>query len=753
MNELKEEIKKYAKKLGADIVGIAPVSRWKKAPVEHSPKGIFPKAKSVIVCAVHIPDACVELGAEKDVREPGPGLVQINVGNNLNRIGYWMAKFLEELGWNALTVPSTGYWVYRKQPGAERGWMADMCHYYAAAAAGLGEIGWHNICITPEFGPRQRFISILTDAPLRPDPLYSGEPLCDKCLLCAKHCPTKSFEKEVSGNCVIEIENKKFVFPKRNLWRCAIGENFQLDVLKEWPEKINEETILKMEEIACTKHPEWIRGWKMGICLKWCVNPQRRYFDRNYSSSPRRKRDILPDTSPEMVNRIIEEVIFLAYEKGTDFLATIDANFLKENNLEIKKELPDGEGAILLGIDYPERCEVLNPFVKAYYIELLVANFIEKYGYSVLLWSNINPEDVAELFDIKKKNRIYRLILTQLPLKTSIQKKEEKSNYSRKLSPEELTAKIKKQTFNTGADLVGITSISRVEKLILQLNEVLDKEKNYFTVKNLPPVEVKKRNVWAFQAMPFNPQVEKKELKMKKPSEYLKEVKSAIVIGIKIPDASVDWAGKGKGKKAGHYEFMAHWGAKMVLSSILLETAKFLDYFGYKVFPLLDETDSHSLTANRIYAISAGLGEIGWNGMVLTPQFGARQCFGVILTDAILIEDKLYEGKSLCKRCYKCVELCPADAISKNENISISIEGKTFTWGKINRLRCDWACKYGLLGDAGPKYFHSKNNFSIPENITPEILCEAIKKSDRLQRPGYTGIVEKCFIECPAGKE
>jgi len=82
-----------------------------------------------------------------------------------------MAKFLEELGWNALTIPVTGYWAYRKQPRAERGGMADMCHYYADVAAELGEIGWSKVFLTKKFGPRQRFHAIITDLEVEPDPL------------------------------------------------------------------------------------------------------------------------------------------------------------------------------------------------------------------------------------------------------------------------------------------------------------------------------------------------------------------------------------------------------------------------------------------------------------------------------------------------------------------------------------------------------------------------------------------------------
>jgi epoxyqueuosine reductase QueG len=62
-------------------------------------------------------------------------------------------------------------------------------HRHAATRAGLGEFGFNNIVLTTEFGPRQRFNSIITDAELVPDPLVT-EPIClrDKCELCLKAC-------------------------------------------------------------------------------------------------------------------------------------------------------------------------------------------------------------------------------------------------------------------------------------------------------------------------------------------------------------------------------------------------------------------------------------------------------------------------------------------------------------------------------------------------------------------------------------
>ena len=53
-----------------------------------------------------------------------------------------------------------------------------------AYAAGLGEFGYSKVFLTPEFGPFQRFVLLLTDAPLEADPIYEGH-LCDRCMRCA----------------------------------------------------------------------------------------------------------------------------------------------------------------------------------------------------------------------------------------------------------------------------------------------------------------------------------------------------------------------------------------------------------------------------------------------------------------------------------------------------------------------------------------------------------------------------------------
>ena len=64
-------------------------------------------------------------------------------------------------------------------------------HKLAARLAALGWIGPSCLLITPEVGPRVRWVTVLTDAPLE-----SNSPLPDRCAdcqLCVKACPPQAF--------------------------------------------------------------------------------------------------------------------------------------------------------------------------------------------------------------------------------------------------------------------------------------------------------------------------------------------------------------------------------------------------------------------------------------------------------------------------------------------------------------------------------------------------------------------------------
>ena len=78
--------------------------------------------------------------------------------------------------------------MLRKNP------VAFFSHRHAALLAGLGTFGVNNTLLTPEYGPRVRFGSVITAADLPPDPLLA-ENLCTRCMLCVRACPAGALDE------------------------------------------------------------------------------------------------------------------------------------------------------------------------------------------------------------------------------------------------------------------------------------------------------------------------------------------------------------------------------------------------------------------------------------------------------------------------------------------------------------------------------------------------------------------------------
>jgi epoxyqueuosine reductase len=217
---LKEEIKDFThSQLDIDYIGITGVDRLAQAPAGHRPTDILPGSKSVIVMGLKLIDGAVQ--AIFRAHEDGLRHVQCVYGAHgysltpnyhLKFASYRLARFLEKKGFMTTPLPSG--------PGAGG---APFSHRHAAAAAGLGEFGWSALMLTPEAGPRVRFVSTITMADIEPDPLYDGPRLCnpDKCNICVNKCPTGALSKTESKS--VTIGGKTFEYGVTDIAKCRIG--------------------------------------------------------------------------------------------------------------------------------------------------------------------------------------------------------------------------------------------------------------------------------------------------------------------------------------------------------------------------------------------------------------------------------------------------------------------------------------------------------------------------------------------------
>jgi reductive dehalogenase len=72
-------------------------------------------------------------------------------------------------------------------------------------------------------------------------------------------------------------------------------------------------------------------------------------------------------------------------------------------------------------------------------------------------------------------------------------------------------------------------------------------------------------------------------------------------------------------------------------------------------------------------AIDAGLGALGRNGLLITPELGSRVRICKVFTDLPVIPDTLNfefikKVRHTCQNCLKCAEACETEAISSEEN-------------------------------------------------------------------------------------
>lgn len=200
-----------------------------------------------------------------------------------------------------------------------------------------------------------------------------------------------------------------------------------------------------------------------------------------------------------------------------------------------------------------------------------------------------------------------------------------------------------------------------------------------------------------------------------RPQDILPKAKSVIVIAIRnlVDGLVLDWE-----KACRNSVVLPEMGRRHAASSIYLSTGyetvnAELGHIGFRLaigltdegynsvslpptydaFVIMRHVDS-KLTqhfapfSHRHAGYLAGLGEIGINNLLITPQYGPRVRLSSILTTAELEPDPIFDG-GLClgEKCLLCVRNCPTGALSR-DLCDLSVLTKTIKLAKIDKRRC-----------------------------------------------------------------
>lgn len=225
---------------------------------------------------------------------------------------------------------------------------------------------------------------------------------------------------------------------------------------------------------------------------------------------------------------------------------------------------------------------------------------------------------------------------------------------------------VKKLAISMGADFVGIGSIDRWEGAPLQMD----------------------------------------------PKQIMPECRSVVCMGFRVMRGSM--RGIEEGTYFSNYSAMGYGGITyLYMPMTVINLCKWIEDRGYEAVPMGHQSDWRGIDNNghlknrfsrpvaagraapdvmihlRIAAYLCGCGEIGMSKMFLSPQFGPRNRVGIIMTEAELAPDPIYDGPELCNRCGACAAACPGGAIQTDKTVKVNLAGREVEWWDVDNDKCD----------------------------------------------------------------
>jgi epoxyqueuosine reductase len=185
--DLDADLPEFARSLGADYYGVADLVPAQEFIRSLGGDRVTGYSRAVTV-GVRLLDPFVDAVADR-TDLVGARLYRHNsydvVNLELDHIALQVANTIQRGGYRAFPVAASKRASDVKIAGV-------FSQKLAAHLAGLGWIGKSCLLVTPDHGPRVRWVTVLTNAPLAP----TGSPMesrCGKCTECVDICPVHAF--------------------------------------------------------------------------------------------------------------------------------------------------------------------------------------------------------------------------------------------------------------------------------------------------------------------------------------------------------------------------------------------------------------------------------------------------------------------------------------------------------------------------------------------------------------------------------
>lgn len=176
-----ENLKTKIRGIGADLVGVADAEPL--TGLKLSPPNLLEPFFGAISIAMRLPAAVFE--GISDRPTPVYSAVYQTANRLLDEIAFRTANMLQEDGFKGLPIPAS-------QVLDEKNWYGAISHKAVGRMAGLGWQGKSLLLVNPQYGPRIRLVTVLTNAPLDIDGPIKNR--CGKCTLCQDACPAQAIK-------------------------------------------------------------------------------------------------------------------------------------------------------------------------------------------------------------------------------------------------------------------------------------------------------------------------------------------------------------------------------------------------------------------------------------------------------------------------------------------------------------------------------------------------------------------------------
>ena len=184
---LQDKLEKEAFAMGAAYFGVANLSLTRQGPITPYEEKFVLKYPTAVSIGVPLDTSVVDIiGGQNDphaLRDYYYYVYQ-EISPFIDQITDRIYSSLTDEGYSSWPIPATETLDTEKQYSL-------FSHKMVANLAGLGWIGKSCLLITPDRGPRVRWGTVLTDAPLE-----AGKPVgreCGKCSKCVEACPAGAF--------------------------------------------------------------------------------------------------------------------------------------------------------------------------------------------------------------------------------------------------------------------------------------------------------------------------------------------------------------------------------------------------------------------------------------------------------------------------------------------------------------------------------------------------------------------------------